>query len=104
MRKYFFLFVCKFLFGINCLAQYDHQNIFLLGHFYDSTVVAEPNHGTKYQACYGWTDTLTGKEYGVIGSTAGTYIVPILFYAIISLITSRNACGMNIKPIETTFI
>jgi choice-of-anchor B domain-containing protein len=58
-------------------AQYDYQNINFLGRFYDSTVVAESVYGIKYQSCWGWADTVSGREYGIIGSTAGTYIVDV---------------------------
>lgn len=59
------------------MAQFDHQNINLLGRFDDSTVVAEPVYGIRYQSCWGWTDLVTAREYGIIGSTAGTYIVEV---------------------------
>ena len=68
------LFVFTILF---CKAQYDHMNINFLGRFDDSTVVAESVYGIRYQACWGWADTTNGKEYGIIGSTAGTYIVEV---------------------------
>lgn len=58
-------------------AQYDHQNINLLGVFTDSSVVAEPVYDIRFQACWGWADSVTGKEYGILGSTAGTYIVDV---------------------------
>ncbi|MEY4594544.1 MAG: hypothetical protein RIQ47_954 [Bacteroidota bacterium] len=58
-------------------AQYAFQNISLLGRFDDPTVVAEPALGIRYQSCWGWTDPNNGREYGVIGSTAGTYIVEV---------------------------
>ena len=57
-------------------AQFDFQNINLLGHFNDSTVAAEPVYGIRYQSCWGWHDG-NGKEYGVIGTTAGTYIIEV---------------------------
>lgn len=58
-------------------AQFAHQNIDLLGTFSDPSVTAEPVYGIKYQACWGWFDSTSGKEYGIIGSTAGTYIVDV---------------------------
>ncbi len=58
-------------------AQNDHLNINLLGQFNDSNVVPELQYGIKYQACWGWADSISGKEYGIIGSTAGTYIVEV---------------------------
>ncbi len=67
-----FIFVCTAGY-----AQYDSQNISLLGRFDDPAVNPEPTYGIRYQACWGWTDILTGKEYGIIGSTAGTYILEV---------------------------
>jgi choice-of-anchor B domain-containing protein len=58
-------------------AQFAHQNINFLGLFNDSTVSAEPVYGIRYQACWGWVDSADGKEYGIIGSTAGTYIIDV---------------------------
>lgn len=58
-------------------SQYAFQNISLLGRFDDSTVVPEPALGIRYQSCWGWTDPSNGREYGVIGSSAGTFIVEV---------------------------
>ncbi len=65
------------LHGIYAIAQNNHQNINFLGIFNDTNVVPEPQYGIRYQACWGWSDSATGKEYGIIGSTAGTYIVEV---------------------------
>lgn len=58
-------------------AQFDHQNINLLGNFDDVTVTPEPTYGIRYQSCYGWANPNDGREYGVIGSTSGTYIIDV---------------------------
>lgn len=58
------------------MAQYDFQNITYLGRFDDPAVNAEPTYGIRYQSCWGWTAP-DGKEYGIIGSTAGTYIIDV---------------------------
>ncbi len=58
-------------------AQYDHQNITLLGHFNDTTVTAEPVYGIRYQSCWGWVDPISSREYGIIGTTSGTYIIEV---------------------------
>jgi len=58
-------------------AQFTFQNIALLGQFNDTTVVAEPVYGIRYQSCWGWVHPTTLHEYGVIGSTAGTYIIDV---------------------------
>lgn len=76
MKQIALLFL--FLFGaLQSKAQYDHQNISLLGLFDDPSVVAEPVYGIRYQSCYGWNNPISGEEYGIIGSTAGTYIVNV---------------------------
>jgi choice-of-anchor B domain-containing protein len=58
-------------------AQFDHSNIELLGTFNDTSVVPENQYHIRYQACWGWVDSVTGNEYGIIGSTAGTYIINV---------------------------
>ena len=66
-----------FFFSANILfAQYAHQNINLLGNFDDPNVQSEPVYGIRYQGCWGYADSL-GNEYGIIGSTAGTYIIDV---------------------------
>ena len=58
-------------------AQFTSQNVSLLSNFDDPTVMPEPSYGIRYQSCWGWADNITGKEYGIIGSTTGTYIVEV---------------------------
>lgn len=57
-------------------AQYSHQHIDLLGNFDDPTVQAESTYGIRYQSCWGYVDSLE-NEYGIIGSTAGTYVIDV---------------------------
>lgn len=71
------LFTIALLFSLASNAQFTFQNIGLLGHFDDTTVAAEPVYGIRYQACWGWVHPTTLHEYGVIGSTAGTYILDV---------------------------
>jgi len=68
---FFFLSTCFVSMG-----QFAHQNIDLLDSFNDPTVQAESVYGIRYQSCWGYVDSL-GNEYGIIGSTAGTYIVDV---------------------------
>ena len=71
--------ITTILFGTFCIAafaQYAHQNIDMLGNFDDSAVQPESTYGIRYQSCWGYVDAL-GNEYGIIGSTAGTYIVDV---------------------------
>lgn len=58
------------------LAQFSYQNINLLGNFDDPAVQPESVYGIRYQSCWGYVDSL-GNEYGIIGSTAGTYIIDV---------------------------
>ncbi len=63
--------------SLSASAQFTFQNISLLGQFDDSSVVAESVYGIRYQACWGWVHPTTLHEYGIIGSTAGTYIIDV---------------------------
>lgn len=65
------------LFSLALKAQFTFQNITLLGQFDDTTVTAEPVYGIRYQSCWGWVHPTTLHEYGIIGSTAGTYIIDV---------------------------
>ena len=71
------LLVIALLTSMMANAQFTFQNISLLGQFNDSAVVAEPVYGIRYQSCWGWVHPTTLHEYGVIGSTAGTYIIDV---------------------------
>ncbi|MBK7429491.1 MAG: choice-of-anchor B family protein [Bacteroidetes bacterium] len=71
------LLVIALLTSMMANAQFTFQNIALLGQFNDTTVVAEPVYGIRYQSCWGWVHPTTLHEYGVIGSTAGTYIIDV---------------------------
>ena len=76
MRKLVLFAFLTIIFS-NVSAQFASQNISLLSIFNDTTVVPEPQFGLRYQSCWGWADPLTGREYGVIGSTSGTYIIEV---------------------------
>ena len=58
-------------------SQWAHQNINYLSNFDDASVAAEPIYGIRYQGCWGWRNTNDGREYGIIGSTSGTYFVEV---------------------------
>jgi hypothetical protein len=75
MKRIFTLFFLMSS-GFVSMAQFAHQNINLLDSFNDPTVQAESVYGIRYQSCWGYVDSL-GNEYGIIGSTAGTYIVNV---------------------------
>lgn len=58
-------------------AQYDQQNISLLGHWFNPAQTAEPTYGIKYNSVHGWVDPVDHKEYAIIGSSSGTYFVDV---------------------------
>lgn len=76
MHKIYIIILALCL-SITSEAQFSHQNINLLGQFNDSSVVPEPVYGIRYQACWGWVDPANNREYGIIGSTTGTYIIEV---------------------------
>lgn len=78
MKKIIFFFSVNFHLVLNCPSQtFPSQNISLLGRWSDSTVVAEPQHGIKYNGVFGWANPLDNREYAIIGSTAGTYFIEV---------------------------
>jgi len=54
---------------------YQSLNINLQSNWYDSTVIAEPAYGIKYNGIWGYE--ANGHEYAIVGSTAGVYFVDI---------------------------
>ena len=54
---------------------YQSSNMNLQSNWYDSTVVAEPAYGIKYNGIWGYE--ANGREYAIVGSTAGVYFVDI---------------------------
>jgi choice-of-anchor B domain-containing protein len=54
---------------------YQSLNMNLQSNWYDSTVVAEPAYGIKYNGIWGYE--ANGHEYAIVGSTAGVYFVDI---------------------------
>jgi choice-of-anchor B domain-containing protein len=76
IKKLLFLLVIFALYsGVN--AQHASQNILQMSNWYDTTVLAEPYYGIKYSGVWGWVDPADNKEYAIIGSTAGTYIIEV---------------------------
>ncbi|MFM7015167.1 MAG: choice-of-anchor B family protein [Bacteroidota bacterium] len=70
------LFIVIFLVGLNAHAQvFQSFNMNLLSQWNDTTVVAEPSYGIKYNGIWGYE--ANGHEYGLIGSTAGVYFIDI---------------------------
>ena len=54
---------------------YQSLNMNLQSNWYDSTVIAEPAYGIKYNGIWGYE--ANGREYALVGSTAGVYFVDI---------------------------
>ena len=75
MKKTTTLFF-SFAFILSASAQFAHQNVDMLGNFDDAAVQPESTYGIRYQSCWGYVDSL-GNEYGIIGSTAGTYVIDV---------------------------
>jgi choice-of-anchor B domain-containing protein len=76
MKKYI-LVVAIIVFNITIgWTQFSFQNVTLMSNWFDSGVLPEPTYGIKYQGVWGWTGPL-GKQYAIIGSTAGTYIIEV---------------------------
>ncbi|MCC6838464.1 MAG: choice-of-anchor B family protein [Bacteroidia bacterium] len=72
------LAILFFAFTSTLQAQYDAQNISLLGRWFNPSEVAEPSYGIKYNGCWAWVDTSdNNREYAIIGSGSGTYIIDI---------------------------
>jgi choice-of-anchor B domain-containing protein len=76
MKKIFLLLFLSF-FTFVLKAQYNSQNISLLGHWYNPAQVAEPNYGIKYNSVWGWVNPKTKVEYGILGSGSGTSIIDL---------------------------
>lgn len=98
MKKIYFLFL---LFAVSVAkldAQYASSNFTLL-----SITSPEPGTGVKYSGCWGWHDTLTGKEYGIAGSTTGTYFIDITnpYTPSVSAFISATASPGNWREMKT---
>lgn len=55
---------------------YEQQNISLLSNWNDTTIVAEPFYGIRYNGIWGWHDG-AGHEYALIGATNGVHVVDV---------------------------
>ncbi len=54
---------------------YQSLNMNLQSNWFDSTVIAEPAYGIKYNGIWGYE--ANGREYALIGSTGGVYFIDI---------------------------
>ena len=78
-NKFLFGFLVSFiLFNLSsAFAQYTSQNINLLSHWDNSSVIAEPAFGIRYSSVWGWVDPKNKKEYAIIGGSDGTYFIDV---------------------------
>lgn len=72
MKKIYILLFISFIAVNNSSAQFAALNFSLL-----SNISPEVGGGIKYSGCWGWTDTINDREYGIAGSATGTYFVDI---------------------------
>jgi choice-of-anchor B domain-containing protein len=71
------LIFCFIIFQKIQAQTYDALNISLLGHFNDTTYVANNWVNSKYAGCWGWYNPVDGKEYAIVGGSNGTYFIEI---------------------------
>jgi len=74
MRTPTTIFLLLITFALNAQT-YQSSNMNLQSNWYDSTVIAEPAYGIKYNGIWGYE--ANGSEYVLIGSTAGAYFIDI---------------------------
>lgn len=72
MKKIYVLLFIICVSVANLKAQYAANNFSLF-----SITNPEVGTGIKYSGCWGWHDTLTGKEYAIAGSITGTYFIDV---------------------------
>lgn len=75
--KNLYLLLSLLVVSLTASAQFDRQNISLLDQFDDPAVTAEPQLGIRYQSCWGWSFPANGMEFGIVGTTAGTYVLHV---------------------------
>lgn len=68
-------------FLLNCFISfsqtYPAQNITLVSHIDPQSTVGIGTDSRKYSGCWGWFQASKNKEYGIVGSSAGTYFIDI---------------------------
>lgn len=75
--KHLYIFLALIFSSFISNAQYDHQNIELVGNWFDSTQVPEPTYGIKYNSVWGWKNPKNNVEYAILGSGKGTSIIDL---------------------------
>jgi len=72
------LIVCFCVFSQVSFSQvYDSQNVSLMGHWDDSTVVPEPQLSIRYNGCFGWENPSDGRRYALVGSSRSTHVIEV---------------------------
>ncbi len=76
MKKFYIIsaFICLSLFT---KAQYDHQNVEIVGNWFDPTQVPELGYGVKYNSVWGWKNPKNNVEYAILGQGKGTAIIDL---------------------------
>lgn len=77
MKGILYIFIAFGIPTISFSQTYSSYNISLLSNWSDSSVNSEPAYGIKYQGVSGWYDSLSAREYAIIGSTGGTFFVEV---------------------------
>lgn len=78
MKNIFTLLFLGFILKFTAFAQYQSSNINLIGHWFNPAIDSLTDFGNmRYSGCYGWTDSVQGKRYAILGGTDGTYFIEI---------------------------
>lgn len=71
------LLLCLLALPLFSSAQYQSQNVTMLGHWWNPSQPAEPVYGIQYQGVYGWKDTVQNREYAILGTSTGTEFIDV---------------------------
>jgi choice-of-anchor B domain-containing protein len=93
----FFFLLTSLLFSQSSL------NMRQLAHWEDTTLVAEPLVGLKYNEVWGWANPVDGREYALIGSADGVHIIEVTDAANIHQVdfVKGRATGIVNRDIKT---
>lgn len=73
------LFLCAFILKTLVVHSqtYPSQNISLISHIDPQSTVGIGGDNRKYSGCWGWFQAAKNKEYGIVGTSAGTYFIDL---------------------------
>lgn len=78
MKKIYWLILLFSLSSTRLIAQYQSSNMSIIGQWTNPAIDSLTDFGNmRYSGCYGWTDTVSGKRYAILGGTDGTYFIEI---------------------------